>query len=227
MRPTPTWARGWSLPAASSSAGGSACRDGSAWSEVLEGLVVPMDAAARTLISHDGWQSNETKGATPSPLAGLFPLGYQVPEPLERATIRRYLGLADGYIGSPMLSPFYGVWAAWVGDRALSLRLLDEGYGQLIGPRFLQTLEMRPDREPEKPNAGPFFANIGGFLSSLLFGFTGIQLTDRGPATWPARPIVLPEGWEAIEVERLWIHGRGARLRAAHGAQRATLTFEE
>jgi trehalose/maltose hydrolase-like predicted phosphorylase len=198
-----------------------------AWRELLAGLVVPTDAAGRTLISHDGWQSNETKGATPSPLAGLFPLGYEVPEALERATVERYLALADGYLGSPMLSPFYGVWATRVGDRRLALRLLDEGYGQLIGPRFLQTLEMRPDREPEKPNAGPFFANIGGFLSSLLFGFPGIQLTERAPSTWPSRPVVLPEGWEAIEVERLWVRGRPASLRATQGAPRAELTFED
>jgi trehalose/maltose hydrolase-like predicted phosphorylase len=197
-----------------------------AWHDLLGGLVLPMDSAKRTVISHDGWQSNETKGATPGPLAGLFPLGERLSPAVERATIQRYLRLADGYIGSPMLSPFYGVWATRIGDRARALRLLDEGYGQLIGPRFLQTLEMRPDREPEKPNAGPFFANLGGFLSSLLFGFPGITLSLGPPTTWASRPVVLPEGWEAIEVERLWVRGRPARLVARHGAPAAEVTLQ-
>jgi hypothetical protein len=126
-----------------------------------------------------------------------------------------------------MLSPLYGVWASRTGDRALALRLLDEGYAQLIGPRFLQTLEMRPDREPEKPNAGPFFANLGGFLSSVLFGFPGLEMNEEAPATWPSRPVVLPAGWEEIQVDRLWIHGRAARLSARQGAARATLELEE
>jgi trehalose/maltose hydrolase-like predicted phosphorylase len=194
-----------------------------AWEELLHGLVVPMDAKGRTVISHDGWRPNEEKGKTPGPLAGIFPFGYRLDATIERATIERYLRLARDYLGSPMLSPLYGAWAARIGRREQALQLLEEGYGQLIGPRFLQTLEMRPDREPEKPNAGPFFANLGGFLSSLLFGFTGIELGEGEPSTWPAREVVLPAGWEEIRVERLWIHGQPARLTARHGAATATL----
>ena len=197
-----------------------------AWESLAAELVIPLDASGRIVISHDGWRPNEAKGATPGPLAGLFPLDYRLDPEMERATIARYLALAKDYIGSPMLSPLYGVWASRIGDRAAALRLLDEGYGQLIGPRFLQTLEMRPDREPEKPNAGPFFANLGGFLSSLLFGFPGLEVNEGEPSTWPSRPVVLPAGWKEIRVDGLWIHGRRARLTARQGAARAAIEFE-
>ena len=193
-----------------------------AWEALAADLVIPLDASRTVVVSHDGWRSNESKGATPGPLAGIFPFDYRLDPGMERATIQRYLALAKDYIGSPMLSPLYGVWAARIGDRALALRLLDEGYGQLIGPRFLQTLEMRPDREPEKPNAGPFFANLGGFLSSLLFGFPGLELSEDDPSAWPSRPVVLPAGWEEIRVDHLWVHGRAARLSARQGSK-ATL----
>ena len=43
-----------------------------------------------------------------------------------------------------------------------------------MADRFLQTLEYRPDRFPEQPMAGPFFANLGGFLMGLILGFPGI-----------------------------------------------------
>jgi hypothetical protein len=36
---------------------------------------------------------------------------------------------------------------------------------------------------------------------------------------------VLPTGWNAIEVDRVWVRGRPARLTARQGAERAELTF--
>jgi hypothetical protein len=125
-----------------------------------------------------------------------------------------YLGLAQDYIGSPMLSALYGAWAARAGDRSLALRLLDEGYGQFCVGRFLQTLEYRADRFPEQPQAGPFFANIGGFLTGLLFGFTGLEPGSDDPQAWIRRPVNLPAGWSAIEVDRLWIRGQAMALSA-------------
>ena len=64
------------------------------------------------------------KGATPDPLMGLFPLGLEFAPEQERATLDLYLGKADDYIGSPMLSALYGVWAARSGDRKLAAKLL-------------------------------------------------------------------------------------------------------
>ena len=87
----------------------------------------------------------------------------------------------------------------------------------------MQTLEYRPDRFPEQPPAGPFFANIGGFLTGLLFGFTGMCIGPGEPGSWMRRPVVLPAGWKAIEVDRLWVHGRAMRLEASHGSAHAVL----
>lgn len=192
------------------------------WREIASSLVIPTDARDAHLISYDGWQPNHEKGATPTPLAGLFPLWFPAGE-REAATLRRYLDLAPEYIGSPMLSAFYGVWAAWSGDRERSARLFEEGFGQFDHGRFHQTLETRPDYQPDQPKAGPFFANLGGFLESLLFGLPGIKPSPDDPASWPCRPVVLPSGWDAIEVDRLWIRGEPTSLEARHGAQRARL----
>ena len=116
-----------------------------------------------------------------------------------------------------MLSALYGAWAARAGDRSLALRLLDEGYGQFCTGRFLQTLEYRADRFPEQPQAGPFFANIGGFLTGLLFGFAGLRPGAGAPDTWIEREVVLPEGWTSIQIDRLWICGQATRLVARQG----------
>ena len=88
----------------------------------------------------------------------------------------------------------------------------------------MQTLEYRRDPFPEQPAAGPFFANIGGFLTSLLFGFTGMRVGPGEPAGWMRRPIVLPAGWKVIAVDRLWAHGRVTRLAASHGSAKGVMT---
>jgi protein-glucosylgalactosylhydroxylysine glucosidase len=156
---------------------------------------------------------------------GIFPFEFPLERAEEQATLTLYLKLAQDYIGSPMLSALFGAWAARLGDRELALKLLDDGYGKFCVGRFLQTLEYRPDRFPEQPQAGPFFANIGGFLTDLLYGFTGLRSGPGEPESWAERPVVLPAGWTSIEVDRLWVRGKAMRLVARQGAQRAQLTL--
>jgi trehalose/maltose hydrolase-like predicted phosphorylase len=142
---------------------------GPQWQEIVARLVVPLRDGM--LISHDGFRANEEKAATPSPLMGVFPLESALDSDVSEATLDYFLARWREYVGSPMLSALYGVWAARRGDRKLTLRLMEEGYGRFVVGRFLQTLEYRPDKFPEQPMAGPFFANMGAFLMSLITGF--------------------------------------------------------
>jgi protein-glucosylgalactosylhydroxylysine glucosidase len=193
------------------------------WLSVRQGLAVRPSPSNGAIMSHDGFHPREQKGATPGPLAGIFPLWSKLEPDVERATLDYYLRLAPGYVGSPMLSPLYGVWASWAGDRRLASRLYEQGYAELVGGRFSQTLEQSPTRYPEKPPSGPFFANIGGFLMGLLYGLPGLRVSAAEPESWPSRPVVLPAGWRSLEVERVWVRGEPARLVARHGAKRAEL----
>ena len=191
------------------------------WADMVEHLALPVRGSV--IQSHDRFRASEPKGATPAPLAGLFPFWYPAETDVERSTLEFYLGLADQYIGSPMLSALYGVWAAWLGDRRRALDLFDAGYARFVDDRFLQTYEYRPDRWPEQPKAGPFFANLAGFLTALVYGLPGLHIAGEDANTWPSRPVALPEAWDAIEVERLWVGGQPARLLAQHGADRARI----
>ena len=192
-----------------------------AWARIADAIVLPRSGQA--IVSHDDFDPGEEKGGTPDPLMGVFPLGFDMGPEVEAATLKYYLDIREGYIGSPMLSALYGVWAAYSGDRRLSAQLMEDGYGKFCVGRFEQTLEYREDVFPEQPRAGPFFANLGGFLMGLLIGFPGLQPTPGDPAQWARRSVVLPEGWEAIEVDRVWIRGRPYRLVARQGAERAEL----
>jgi hypothetical protein len=195
------------------------------WEQIARTMVVPR--RGEVVVSHDGYRKTEEKGATPDPLMGVWPFGFRLKPEAEKATLDFYLDQADAYLGSPMLSALYGAWATRTGDRDLALRLLDEGYAKFEGGRFGQILEYRPDRFPEQPRAGPFFANMGGFLSGLLLGMPRLEPGDGGPETWSKAPVVLPAGWTAIEIGRLWVRGRPMRLEARHGAPARLTALED
>jgi hypothetical protein len=195
---------------------------GPEWKKVAEHMVLPMRDGM--LLPHEGYRANEDKAATPGPLMALFPLESALAPRIRKKTLDYFLERAEDYIGSPMLSPLYGVWAARAGRRALSLKLLEEGYGRFVCGRFMQTLEYRPDKFPAQPMAGPFSANMGGLLMSLLLGLPRLKPGYGKPETWAEAEVVLPEGWKSIEVERLWLRGREASLEAAQG-KKARLAF--
>ena len=187
------------------------------WRRIERALYLPMDASGKVLVDHEGFRRNEEKAATPAALAALFPAGYEVDSTVERATIEYYLDLAADYIGSPMLSALYPTWAAWTGDRQRALRFLDDGYAAFTSPRFMNVHEYDPKTFPEQPVAGPFMANLAGFLLNLYYGFTGLGPSMDDASTWAKRPVCLPAGWECIEVERLHVRDRHAHLVAEHG----------
>jgi hypothetical protein len=64
----------------------------------------------------------------------------------------------------------------------------------------MQTLEYREDVFPEQPPAGPFFANLGGFLLGLILGFPRIEPGPDDPQKWCKGSVVLPAGWRATKL---------------------------
>jgi hypothetical protein len=193
------------------------------WREIRDRVVIPCDPKTGELLNHDGYRRDEEKGETPDPAAVLFPMGMAFDPHTERATLESCLARADDYLGNPMLAAFFGTWAAWTGDRQLALRMLEQGYADYEMGRFGQIMEYIPGRTGGDTKAGPFAANMGGFLLGCMWGLPGILPGHDAPDAWARRPVVLPEGWEAIEIERAWIRGEEARVEARHGAERATI----
>lgn len=173
--------------------------------------------------NHDVYRASEEKGETPEAAAGLFPLTFECSAEVERATLEFYLRLADKYVGSPMLSALLGVYAARLGERERALELFERGYADFVIEPFALTTEYAPAVFPEQPIAGPFTANLGGFLTSCLYGLTGVRIGPGEPESWCARPVTLPKGWTELHVDRVWARGRALRLTARNGDDNAVL----
>ncbi len=193
------------------------------WEEIAEDMVIPIDTTARIIRNYDGYDAGEPKASTPDAPAGLFPLGYEADPETVRNTMEYFVHVARDYAGEPMLSAILGVYASWLGDRAASLELFERGYADFVVDPYSITLEYSPVAYPDHTRAGPFTANIGGFLTSCFYGLTGLKLARGDPNSWFYRDAVLPEGWDAIHVDRIWAHGNPMTLDAAHG-ERGTLT---
>jgi hypothetical protein len=196
---------------------------GAAWPRIARRLVLPIDRRTRRIRNYDGHRRTDEKGDTPDGAAALLSFGYDAGPDVEQATYSDNAAAADGYVGSPMLSALLGVFAARAGDEARALELFERGYAEFVVDPFSVTLEYSPVVFPERTPAGPFTANLGGFLSACLYGLTGIQPGPGDPDSWCARPVVLPKGWRGVEVERVWVRGGEARLVARRGAERAAI----
>jgi protein-glucosylgalactosylhydroxylysine glucosidase len=196
---------------------------GHRWDEVASGLVIPMDESGTTILNYDGYQPEDDKGETPEAAATLFPLEFAVEPDIASKTYKYYLDLADRYAGSPMLSALLGVFAARSGDRTLALELFERGYADFVTDPYRITLEYAPDVFPDQPRAGPFTANLSGFLTGCLYGLTGLVLDSGEPGQWCRHPVLLPSGWDAVRVDRIWVRQEPAALLARHGDERAEL----
>lgn len=189
------------------------------WEAIADRIFLPVDGTTDVILNHEGYvfREGDAASATPEALAGLFPFTYEPGPHRERATLRFYLDRVGAYVGYPMLSALLGHWAARLGDRMLSSRLFEEGYADFVDEPFSVTNEFSR-RFPDQLRAGPLMANVGGFLSSCLYGLTGLVLGPDDPGAWARRPAMMPGLWDGIEVERVWARGRPMRLIATHGA---------
>jgi trehalose/maltose hydrolase-like predicted phosphorylase len=193
------------------------------WEAVADAVVIPRDPRTGAIVNHDAYVPSERLGETPEAAVSFFPLGYREGRATERATLRYALRhQVPRYVGTPMYSAVLGVHAAWLGLRRRSAELFESGYAAFFDDPFLAPDEYTT-ADPEFPPAGPMMANLGAFLSSLLYGLPGILPTVLEPRSWPERRVVLPAGWQSIEAARLWVRGRPTRLVAAHGMARAQL----
>jgi len=188
------------------------------WSTIAEGIFLPIDPASRVMLKHDAYTYSGGM-CVPETLGGFFPYGYRPDPAVEQATYRYHLDLADTYLGMPMFSALYSVWAARMGERELALRFFEEGIAAHLVEPYWQFNESTARIGGLYGDAVTtvFLTNPAGFLLSLMQGLTGLQLDGGDPQHWGKCPIVMPEGWNGIEIERLWARGEPMRVTAYHG----------
>ncbi|MFW5802798.1 MAG: hypothetical protein ACOCWJ_02665 [Verrucomicrobiota bacterium] len=204
------------------------------WQHVADHLFMPVDPEAGVLVQFENFPLKTDKRASVGPMWHLFPLDISCGKDIDKATRAYYCRSMSSYYGMPMSSAYCSVWAARCGLRQEAVTALDKGIAARIAEPYMQMAEAAADRE-EGPHGGDakepwltrttdFVTGQGSFITACLLGFTGLELTGGSPeTTWCKHAPALPEGWKAIEVERIWAHGRPARLIAEQGKPNAEL----
>ena len=99
---------------------------------------------------------------------------------------------------------------AAMGDRTRAGNLFRDSWLTFLLPPFQMTMEASQEMH------GNFLTNQGSLLRTAMFGFTGIRISE-GP--WNKYEAALPETWQSIEIERVYIQGKKKRIVARHGAK--------
>jgi hypothetical protein len=178
------------------------------WKRMASAFVLPRNPKTGALVAYDG-----------SPQDAFPDLSFLLPfEPLilagalERTFADFKQREREYMIGFATAGVAAG--AAFQGDRKLAHDLFDQSWR----PFWMSPFGMIKEAEPQ--TYGCFLTDFGAMLQAAMFGFTGLRIQD---GDWAKYPASLPEGWNRIEVDRVWVRGEPRRLVAVQG-RKAQLT---
>jgi trehalose/maltose hydrolase-like predicted phosphorylase len=193
------------------------------WRKVSDKLWVPLDAANRRYLEHEGYVKTRRKPKQADAQLVMFPLEYPTPDDVARNTMAFYAPNVSP-IGPAMTSSVHAVIAARLAATARKRRVGstksvssagqegaagNEDWGRQATDYFRESYRpfLRPplnDFSEKRPtNNTTFLTGCAGVLLAPLYGFGGIRYDENGIT---ARPY-LPSQWKRLTVTG--IHYRG------------------
>jgi trehalose/maltose hydrolase-like predicted phosphorylase len=173
------------------------------WAEVAAKLYIPFSAAEQRHLDFD-----PSVHRNPSDRSPLGLLMYPALDEPMTAQVRRhdydYAGIAieegtrepRGMGAAPA-----SIAAATVGDAVSAVAWFESNFtGNLIKAPF----NVRTERPTN--NTGWFLTASGGYLQTLLYGFSGLRLAQQGLVA--AYPPVLPPDWKSLTLKHLSLRGQ-------------------
>jgi hypothetical protein len=197
------------------------------WREIAERLYFPIAPHTNVLLKFEGWE--DTRELCGMEVLAMYTFtGDTLGPEVDRATLEYYLARADRYLGMPMFSTQLAVPFARHRSRAAATAALEKGWLSRLRPPFLQLCECSTAMGAwNSTDVTVFVTCCASAVHTLLWLMPGLQWGPGEPASWCVAPPALPDAWQAIEVERLWVRGRPARLTARHGEPAARIEYRE
>lgn len=196
------------------------------WAQIAEGLIIPVHPEYGYIQQYEGVPLQDELSC--ELMMAYFPYCFRAGKAMDEHTIRTYIehGLENQLV-FPMLSGFLGIFPAWMGDREMSLRFFEKGCEPFLREPYMTSLEWvaRDGSEPDNMPT-PFLTGRGALLAGVMLGLTRLNLL-QDEDKWLEGPITLPQGWDAIVLERVYLKGRAARITARHGAAHAEIEWLE
>lgn len=174
------------------------------WAEVASGLAMPFSAAEGRHLDFDASVSHAGASWAGSALPILSipsldpPMTQQV-RYNDYAFARHEVDVSTRDPNSMGLAPL-AIAAATLGET----RDVDRWFGEFNGGVLKPPFNVRT--ETAGNNTGYFITASAGYLETLIYGFTGLRLQDRGLE--PAYPPLLPKGWTGMTLKGLTVRGQ-------------------
>lgn len=114
-----------------------------------------------------------------------------------------------------------GALRAYFGDRAGARMVLSSlGHSYMLPPFFTTTETASALAIPTTGRAyGHYLTNWGAQLQAVLFGLTGLRVSDGPQENWVVGLASMPDGWAGLSVERLWLQGQEWSMSSKHGSK--------
>jgi len=182
------------------------------WDAVAAGLFIPLAPDGRSHIEFDPSVARPTSGWSGGSLSLLFLPSFDLPmsDALRRADFAVAIEPKDkAQVGSGSMGlPPRAIAAASVGDGPTVTAALRANFtGGTLKPPFNVRTETAGN------NTGYFLTGSGGFLQSLIFGYTGLRIRSDGLVQ--AYPPILPDGWRSMTLRDIVVRGRHENIRVA------------
>jgi len=173
------------------------------WKQIADELIIPFDESKHYHVEHDG----DTEGRFAHTLAMLaYPLALPMPEQVKRNDLEACMKnfMKPGYeVG--MLGNFYSIVASELRRKDLAQELFLHMVHSYAKPPFYAMSETPGN------NRFVFLTAEGAFLQQVLFGFTGLRLSDNG-LDQKFRPS-LPQAWKSLEIRNIKVRGKVFNVR--------------
>jgi len=168
------------------------------WAPLAARLHLPYDSASHFFRTYEGAPDSTLGYVTPL-LA--YPLAVPMSPRAKRAQLEQAFAqiLKEGP-GAMMGSTILSVGAAELNDRAMMDTLLPYSYREHMKGPFLMLSETPTN------DAVNFVTGAGGFLQQVLYGWTGLRLSNRGLE--PAFPALLPSSVKRLVLRNIAVRGK-------------------
>ncbi len=198
------------------------------WADICENMFISVNKELNYIEQFE--DCNITDRMNSGHLMALFPYFYNKNKELTDGTIKFFIEHDLYYfLTYPMLSGFLGVLPAWLGDRELSRKFFDKGNLTFFLEPFMQCSESGLESKHYKLNPSLvqsiFLTGRGSLMTGLLMGLTRMNIWKDNFEDWFEGPIVLPQGWDRLTLECVYLKGKPAKVTAVHGAERAQVEW--
>jgi trehalose/maltose hydrolase-like predicted phosphorylase len=193
------------------------------WQDIATHIVIPVDPKYNIVVQFDG-AIPEPGGARYAPGmmqlllyhdpmeydaidVALFRRTYEFEEEL-RLKIPPHPSNPLSVKAPGFTTPPFAACAAFFGDRKKAADQFRHAWEKYWVKPYGVTKEYQHYKE------GEYLMNHAALLQAAMYVFTGLRVRE---GEWNKYPAAMPEGWQKIEIDRLWIKGKQVRVVAEHG----------